>query len=232
MRNSEDQWVDGLNNFRNRPDMKHKGMWELYKLLSFCYNNLNSEQKNCFRYGALYSEDSDIPIDCLLECWAGECFLGSDDADEYHINGHSILEHLKNISLIDNELETLPDRPDCSVLSTLFLRKNLSLKTIPALFFEYIETLTVLDQCYTGILSLPQPISKLINLKVFYLKDCIYLTELPSQLEGLQHLKVLDFRGSGYHLLNNFSRVASSCKVISKLFALKELIIDVKAPHN
>ncbi|THG09691.1 disease resistance protein At4g27190-like [Camellia sinensis] len=305
MRNSEDQWVDGFNNFRNWPDMKHEGMGELYKLLSFCYNNLNSEQKNCFRYGALYSEDSDIPIDCLLECWAAECFLGSnDDADECRINGRSILQHLKNvslldegltkgyvrmhkiirqvalhdgeckllvktnealrkppdkkywleknwISLIDNELQTLPDCPDCSVLSTLFLQKNLSLNTIPALFFEYMETLTVLDLCCTGIVSLPQSISKLISLKVFYLNGCRYLAELPSQLEGLKHLEVLDFRGSGIKSIpsfieklmclrrllvsftdNTFSRVASNCKVISKLFALKELIIDVKAPRK
>ena len=128
-----------------------------------------------------YSEDSDILIDCLLECWAAECFLGcNDDADECRINGRSILQHLKNvslldeglttgyvrmhkiirqvalhdgeckllvktnealrkppdkrywleknwISLIDNELQPLPRCPDCSVLSTLFLQKYLSL---------------------------------------------------------------------------------------------------------
>ncbi|KAI8005350.1 Disease resistance protein RPS2 [Camellia lanceoleosa] len=145
MRISKDQWVDGFNNFRNWPDIKHKGMGELYKLLSFCYNNLNSEQKNCFHYGALYSEDSHIPIDCLLKCWAAECFLGSnDDANECRINGLSILQHLKNVSLLDE-----------------------------------------------GIVSLPQSISKLISLKVFYLNGCRYLTELPSQLEGLKHLEEL-----------------------------------------
>ncbi|XP_028059930.1 probable disease resistance protein At5g47260 [Camellia sinensis] len=290
MRISEDQWVDGFNNFRNWPDIKHEGMGELYKLLSFCCNNLNN---------------SDIPIDCLLECWAAECFLNSNgDADECRINGRSILQHLKNvslldeglttgyvrmhkiirqvalhdgecklsvktnealqkppdkkywleknwISLIDNELQTLPDCPDCSVLSTLFLQKNLSLNTIPTLFFEYMETLAVLDLCCTGIVSLPQSISKLISLKVCYLNGCRYLTELPSQLEGLKHLEVLDFRGSGVKSIpsfieklmclrrllvsftdNTFSRVASNCKVISKLFALKELIIDVKAPRK
>ncbi|KAI8004394.1 Disease resistance protein [Camellia lanceoleosa] len=305
MRNSEDQWVDGLNAFRNWPDVKHEGMGELYKLLSFCYNNLNSEQKNCFRYGALYSEDSDIPIDCLLECWAADCSLGSnDDADECRINGHSILQHLENvslldeglttgyvrmhkimrqvalhdgeckllvktnealrkppdekywleknwISLIDNELQTLPHHPDCSVLSTLFLQKNLSLQNIPPSFFECMKTLTVLDLCCTGIVSLPQSISKLISLKMFYLKDCINLTELPSELEGLQHLEVFDFRGSGVKSIpsfieklmclrrllvsfadNKFSGVASNCKVISKLSALKELIIDVNAPRE
>ncbi|THG18652.1 hypothetical protein TEA_005331 [Camellia sinensis var. sinensis] len=276
MRISEDQWVDGFNNFRNWPDIKHEGMGEL-----------------------------DIPIDCLLECWAAECFLNSNgDADECRINGRSILQHLKNvslldeglttgyvrmhkiirqvalhdgecklsvktnealqkppdkkywleknwISLIDNELQTLPDCPDCSVLSTLFLQKNLSLNTIPTLFFEYMETLAVLDLCCTGIVSLPQSISKLISLKVCYLNGCRYLTELPSQLEGLKHLEVLDFRGSGVKSIpsfieklmclrrllvsftdNTFSRVASNCKVISKLFALKELIIDVKAPRK
>ena len=83
-------------------DMKHEGIEELYKLLNFCFNNLNNAQKNCFRYGALYSEDIDIPIECLLECWAAKHFLGStDDADKQRIHSRSILQHLKHVPLFE-----------------------------------------------------------------------------------------------------------------------------------
>ncbi|KAI8004718.1 hypothetical protein LOK49_LG08G01696 [Camellia lanceoleosa] len=69
---------------------------------------------------------------------AAECFLSSnDDADECRINGRSILQHLKNVSLLDEGL------------TTGYMRMH-----------------------------------KIIR----------YLTELPSQLEGVKHLEVLDFR--------------------------------------
>ncbi|KAE9446426.1 hypothetical protein C3L33_21674, partial [Rhododendron williamsianum] len=305
IRKSEDQWVDGFNNFRKWPNIKHEGMGELYELLKFCSNNLDSAQKSCFCYGALYAEDSQIPIDCLLDCWGAQNFLGSDDdRDELRISGRIKLQHLKNVSLLedgmttdyvrmhkiirqvalhdgehthmvktkealrkapdikhwseknwislmDNELQMLPECPDSSVLSTLFLQKNLSLKKIPASFFDHMETLLVLDFYRTGIVSFPQSLSKLIRLKVLYLNGCIYLTELSSQLEGLVNLEVLDLRGSGIkhipqllekllrlrRLLVSFpdtysSVVATNCEVISKLSALKELIIDVKAPRK
>lgn len=298
MREREHQWVDGFTNFRKWPDSKHEGMEELYELLKFCCNNLDSAQKSCFCYGALYAEDSQIPIDCLVDCWGAEKFLGSnDDGDELRICGRNILQDLKNVSLLeegknakyvrmhkiirqvalldgehmlvktkealrkppdmkhwleknwislmDYELQMLPECPNCSKLSTLFLQKNLSLKNIPASFFDHMETLLVLDLYRTGIGSLPQSLSKLIILKVLYLNGCTDLTELPSQLEGLVNLEVLDVRGSGIknippflekllhlrRLLVSFPVVSTNCEVISKLSALKELIIDVKAPR-
>ncbi|KAI8003480.1 hypothetical protein LOK49_LG08G01708 [Camellia lanceoleosa] len=106
---------------------------------------------HCSNYSSVPSSDSDIPIDCLLECWAAKNFLSNnDDADEWRISGRSILQHMKNVSLLDE-----------------------------------------------GIVSLPQSISKFISLKVFYLNGCRYLTELPSQLEGLQHLEelIIDMKG-------------------------------------
>ncbi|KAH7851599.1 hypothetical protein Vadar_014007 [Vaccinium darrowii] len=190
MRKSEAEWDDGYNNFIKWPAIEHEGMRELYELLKFCYNNLNSAQKNCFCYGAIYAEDSEIPIDCLLDCWRAENFLGNDDdGDKLRINGRNILQHLKNVSLLeegltteyvrmhkimrqvalhdgehthmvktnealrkppdlkhwleknwislmDNELQMLPECPDSSELSTLFLQKNLMLKEIPASFFD------------------------------------------------------------------------------------------------
>ncbi|KAI8004391.1 hypothetical protein LOK49_LG08G01724 [Camellia lanceoleosa] len=70
-------------------------------------------------------------------------------------------------------------------------------------------------------------------------------------MKDFKDLEVFDFRGSGVKSIpsfieklmclrrllvsfadNKFSRVASNCKLISKLSALKELIIDVNAPRE
>ncbi|KAM7477967.1 hypothetical protein LguiA_026180 [Lonicera macranthoides] len=101
------------------------------------------------------------------------------------------------ISLVDNKLTTLPERPDCPMLSTLILQKNQTLKEIRNLFFENTRNLRVLDLCDTGIMSLPSSIRKLKLLKVLYLNDCTCLVQLPSEIGELESLQVLDIRGSG-----------------------------------
>ncbi|KAM7477959.1 hypothetical protein LguiA_026172 [Lonicera macranthoides] len=80
------------------------------------------------------------------------------------------------ISLVDNKLTALPDRPDCPMLSTFILQRNQSLNKIHNLFFENTGNLRVLDLCHTGIASLPSSLRK---------------------LKLLKSLQVLDIRGSG-----------------------------------
>ncbi|KAK2993058.1 hypothetical protein RJ640_024932 [Escallonia rubra] len=299
MKKGNDGWAHGLNDLRKWPDKEHGGMREMYKMLKFCYDSLTGDQKNCFLYSSLYAEDGDIYTQCLLECWIAEYFHGRrHDVRAY---GHGILEHLENmslleegastefvrmhkcirqmalnilsdigdrkymvkardsqrnpeieehwnemewISLIDNELQSLPDQPGCSILSTLFLQKNTKLSKIPQSFFKDMQSLRVLDLYYTGIESLPSSMSKLLNLKVLYLNDCKALMELPSII--FEHLEVLDIRGSGIksipahiekfgylkHLRVSFSNdiqeVDFNCKVISRVTTLEELVIDVK----
>lgn len=102
------------------------------------------------------------------------------------------------ISFGDNKLRQLPDSPKCSKLSTLFLQKNSSLKTIPQSFFVHMVKLQVLDVSHTGIEELPSSLSMLIGLKVLYLNNCKNLVELPSHVvEALTHLEALDILGSG-----------------------------------
>ncbi|KAM7477970.1 hypothetical protein LguiA_026183 [Lonicera macranthoides] len=101
------------------------------------------------------------------------------------------------ISLVDNKLTTLPECPDCPMLSTLILQRNRSLKEIHNLFFENTGNLRVLDLCDTGITSLPSSIRKLKLLKVLYLNDCTCLVQLPSEIGELESLQVLDIRGCG-----------------------------------
>ncbi|KAK2999544.1 hypothetical protein RJ639_024649 [Escallonia herrerae] len=159
------------------------------------------------------------------------------------------------ISLVDNKLETLPDLPDCSLLSTLFLQKNSTLKIIPPKFFEKMEKLLVLDLHCTGITEIPLSLSWLKRLKVLYLNGCTSLAELPPEIGELQDLEVLDIRGSGVkdlpdqtkglsrlrRLLLSFTSSGDEVKnqaaefnrnVISKISDLKELVIDVESQQH
>ncbi|KAK2978086.1 hypothetical protein RJ640_022544 [Escallonia rubra] len=120
---------------------------------------------------------------------------------------------------------------------------------IRASFFESTEKLRVLNLYRIGIFSLPPSFSKLIGLKVLYLNGYSGLASLPSQIEKLEHLEVLDIRVSclPHHIgsLVNLSRLLLSVtsslgretnpedcffdyKEISMLPKLEELFIDVK----
>ncbi|KAK2973975.1 hypothetical protein RJ640_013536 [Escallonia rubra] len=314
-RDTEKRWTDGYEGLKKWAPRGDDAMKEMYKSLSFCFEYLDNNQKNCFYYSALYPEDSNIYIDRLLDCWAAENLLGSDDDGEYmRVTGRNVLEHLISvslveeskplegkppkyvklhkvirqvalynllasteheylvkasealqkppdvenwgkkrwISLVDNKLETLPDLPDCSSLSTLFLQKNLTLKIIPLEFFENMEKLLVLDLHCTGIRKLPLSLSRLKSLKVLYLNGCTDLEELPPEIGRLQDLEVLDIRGSKVkempdqikglsrlrRLLLSFTSSGDEEKnqavefnrnVISKISDLKELVIDVES---
>ncbi|KAF5951964.1 hypothetical protein HYC85_009908 [Camellia sinensis] len=158
------------------------------------------------------------------------------------------------ISLI-GKFDKLPNRPNCGRLSTLFLQKNLALKSIPTSFFNHMTSLKVLDLLHTGIELLPSSLSKVIELKVLYLDYCEYLKKLPPSLEKLVHLEVRDIRGSGFsnipsfigmlnslrHFRVSFAKCESendtkevefNCNVISNLSRLEELIIDVKSERH
>ncbi|CAL5329792.1 unnamed protein product [Camellia sinensis] len=183
------------------PEKECQGIREMYKLLKFCYDDLDEDrQKKCFLYGALYPEDIDINTNSLLECWAAEDLLGNDhgktktsvmiarsilncltnvslleeDKSENHVTMHKFMRQvalyiaeddpeckylvqtnrslrevpdvkswsdINRFSLGDNELVWLPDSPCCTMLSTLFLQKNLDLTKIPELFFKHMKNL-------------------------------------------------------------------------------------------
>ncbi|KAH7834044.1 hypothetical protein Vadar_012171 [Vaccinium darrowii] len=158
----------------------------------------------------------------------------------------------RRISLGDNELDQLPQSPNCSILTTLFLQKNLGLKTIPSEFFRRMGKLRVLDLSHTGITSLPLSLSCLTILKVLDLNNCEQLVELPSQIMGLVQLESLDIHGSGITYIpahiekliflkrlwvsfgngNDTLDVGFNYDMISKLSSLEELVIDVKSPQE
>ncbi|KAL6329110.1 hypothetical protein AAG906_007656 [Vitis piasezkii] len=94
------------------------------------------------------------------------------------------------ISLMDNELHSLPEALDCCDLVTLLLQMNKNLVAIPEFFFTSMCHLRVLDLHGTGITSLPSSLCNLIGLRVLYLNSCIHLVGLPTDIEALKQLEV------------------------------------------
>ncbi|KAK3031404.1 hypothetical protein RJ639_037402 [Escallonia herrerae] len=265
----EEWWREGYSNLIKWSRKGDHPMKKMYEMLPNSCENLNDAQTNCFLYGTLYPEGTDIYEDCLLDSWSAQDFLGSnDDVDKilHHLKMVLLLEegarkrHVRmerwireaalfilstnverkylvktseslqesplladwkgneGISLADNDLNRLPDCPDCVVLSTLFLQRNSNLTMIPASFFESMEKLRVLNLCRTGIFSLPQSFSKLVGLKMLYLNGCSGLVSLPSQIEKLEHLEVLDIRGSSVSCIPD---------QIGSLINLRRLLLSV-----
>ncbi|KVH87386.1 Disease resistance protein [Cynara cardunculus var. scolymus] len=222
---SEISWSDGLQTLRRWPQ---KGNNEPMKdLLKFCCDHLDHEQKPCFLYSALYPEDTEIFTEGLLDCWEAENILKSNK---------------EWISLANNSLDTLPDAPRSSQLSTLFVQKYSKHKKIPDSFFQHMHSLLVLDLYMTELTTLPSSLYKLSNLKVLYLNGCTALKELPGFIGQLKSLEVLDIRGSGVgklphqiegltqmrRLLVSFTMsTQGNYDSIFKLSGLEELIIDV-----
>ena len=152
------------------------------------------------------------------------------------------LEPASRISLMKSRLRTLPEILNCSRLLTLLLRSNMYLTSIPKWFFKSMSLLQVLDLHGTGIATLPSSLPFLINLKALYLDSCSELKEIPSGVEKLEHLEVLDIRETKLNLLQIGSLVWLKClrlslcnfdtanyaeAQVSKFDLLEELTIDV-----
>ncbi|GLU15018.1 hypothetical protein SLE2022_315480 [Rubroshorea leprosula] len=79
---------------------------------------------------------------------------------------------LEKVSLMTNGFSNIPAdlSPKCPLLSTLILLDNLNLTEIPSSFFEGMVGLKVLDLSGTGIETLPDFISNLVNLSTLRLR--------------------------------------------------------------
>ncbi|OMO99488.1 Disease resistance protein [Corchorus capsularis] len=102
----------------------------------------------------------------------------------------------KMMLLMDNNLSTLPHKPCCPKLLTLFLQRNYQLRVMPDLFFDDMPLLKILNLSKTRIKYLPGSISKLERLETLILRDCERLVKLHSQVGSLKLLQVLDVGGT------------------------------------
>ncbi|KAK9131305.1 hypothetical protein Sjap_011792 [Stephania japonica] len=114
------------------------------------------------------------------------------------------------ISLMRNEIRSLPDQLNCPNLSTLLLRRNpysSSINTyssapeaytdgidLPENFFSQMLALRVLDLSECNMTMLPTSISHLTNLRALFLRDT-HVEGIPS-LEKLKELQLLNLHNS------------------------------------
>lgn len=110
-------------------------------------------------------------------------------------------EKSKMIFLMDNKLSTLPKKPSCPGLLTLFLQRNFRLRVIPISFFDCMPCLKVLNLSNTRIKCLPETVSNLISLETLILCHCERLVMLPSDIGSLKLLQILDLRGTEINIL-------------------------------
>lgn len=99
----------------------------------------------------------------------------------------------QRISLLDNGITTLSERPRCPTLSTLLLQWNSGLSRISNGFFQYMPALKVLDLSFTSLREIPQSIDQLVELSHLDLSGT-KLAALPKELGNLAKLKHLDLQ--------------------------------------
>ncbi|CAJ1938382.1 unnamed protein product [Sphenostylis stenocarpa] len=115
---------------------------------------------------------------------------------------------LIHIELMDNKICELPPAPYCPSLKVLLLQGNADLLEIPDSFFDHMPILQHLDLSYTSIRDLPLSVSKLIQLKKFFIKGCDLFMELSPQILQLKNLEELDLNGTLItHLPKNFGEL-------------------------
>ncbi|KAH9611352.1 hypothetical protein KSS87_006106 [Heliosperma pusillum] len=127
------------------------------------------------------------------------------------------------IFLMDNNFLTLPSKPYCPTLVSLFLQRNCFLRAIPASFFDSMHSLTNLDLSQTRIRSLPDSLFTLKSLQVLLMRDCEHLIILPSTIGQLTALRVLDLQGT--ELLN-------LPETVNELASLKSLKVSFYGSIN
>ncbi|XP_044473341.1 disease resistance protein SUMM2-like [Mangifera indica] len=147
-------------------------------------------------------------------------------------------EDLMCISLMLNDIKEVSDGIECPKLESLLLQQNSKL-VVPNNFFQGMKHLGVLDLSKTQLLSLPESLSFLVNLRTLYLNGCKLgdlsiigdlsklkilslcgsnVREIPISFNQLTHLRLLDL-----NYCHELTRIPPG--VISSLCKLEELYI-------
>ncbi|XVF29548.1 hypothetical protein REPUB_Repub15cG0130900 [Reevesia pubescens] len=163
----------------------------------------------------------------MFDCFQNAAFRIANDQKDLKIfaaNGKTIdseeWKKAKRVSFAHVRLSSLPERPQCRGMLTLFFHEN-SLAKFPADFFKFMTDLRVLGLKKTGITTLPSSISKLEDLKGLFLNNGSQLVKLPHQIGDLLKLEILDVTG-----------IYSLPSAISQLKNLKCLRVSFKDAGN
>lgn len=102
---------------------------------------------------------------------------------------HFNWSNAERVSFMYNDIEAVPLQAKCEGLTTLILKGNMSLTSIPPGFFARMPALTYVDLSHTGIEELPADIRRLGKLKYLNLSN----TRLNSLAMDVEHLKELEY---------------------------------------
>ncbi|XP_042509169.1 probable disease resistance protein At4g27220 [Macadamia integrifolia] len=116
------------------------------------------------------------------------------------------LRKCKRLSLMNNDIDEVPEQVGCSQLITLSLRDNISLREIADGCFEGMTTLKVLDLKITCICSIPSSFSWLTELRVLLLSSPTWEGEDKKELDllllgNMKNLEILDLSYSDIRTL-------------------------------
>ncbi|KAI4296637.1 hypothetical protein L6164_036581 [Bauhinia variegata] len=167
---------------------KRKGKHILNELIYACL--LETETQNGMECAKMHDLIIDMAITIMNvrpRCIA-KAGIGLNEPPEIH----EWAEDVQRVSLMRNDLKSIPPgyHPRCPGLTSLLLQCNSFPKGLNDLF-DFIPNLKVLDLSYTGIESLPESLSELVELHSLVLSNYWNLRVVPS-LAKLSKLIVLD----------------------------------------
>ncbi|CAA7409667.1 unnamed protein product [Spirodela intermedia] len=138
----------------------------------------------------------------------GNVFLVNSGEKLRHVPTPERWTEARRISLMRNEIRLLPEEPRCPNLQTLLLNHNgRHLEEIPGGFFQFMQSLRVLDLSWTGIRVLPPEIGSLVELRYLNL-SWTPLESLPMEVNNLTKLRQLRLEYT--NLLKSIPREAVS----------------------
>ncbi|KAI8028669.1 Disease resistance protein [Camellia lanceoleosa] len=214
-------WSEGFKSLKRFSEKGQHELKELRDVIKFCHDDLKDTQRKC--YGVLYPEEIGIYIDCLLECWEAEDFLGNGgDSRKAYINGIHILNILKDKSLLEEDesrkyvmmhkcirqvlLYILSDDPNSKLLVQ---------QTPPdAKCWSKKIWISLIENKFDKLPDCPNSGS----LSTLFLQENLALKSIPASFfEQMTSLKVLDLCHTGIELLPSS---------LSKVIGLKVLYLS------